>query len=107
MQSKNLLQILAEPNLIAINGKESSFLRVVISPYPVVQPSSGGDTSITIAFKEFGVRLKFTPLIMPNGNIHLQVAPEVSSLDYANAPLDPGLRTSCDEYPARQYGART
>jgi pilus assembly protein CpaC len=85
MQQKNLLQILAEPNLIAVNGKESSFLAGGEFPYPVVQPSSGGTTSITIVFKEFGVRLKFTPLIMPSGNIHLQVAPEVSSLDYSNA----------------------
>jgi pilus assembly protein CpaC len=85
MQQKNLLQILAEPNLIAVNGKESSFLAGGEFPYPVVQPSSGGTSSITIVFKEFGVRLKFTPLIMPSGNIHLHVAPEVSSLDYSNA----------------------
>jgi pilus assembly protein CpaC len=85
LQEKNLLQILAEPNLIAINGKESSFLAGGEFPYPVVQPSTGGFTSVSIQFKEFGVKLKFTPLIMPNGNIHLRVAPEVSSLDFANA----------------------
>jgi pilus assembly protein CpaC len=85
MQQKNLLQILAEPNLIAVNGKESSFLAGGEFPYPVVQPSTSGYTSITITFKEYGIKLKFTPLIMPNGNIHLQVAPEVSSLDYSNA----------------------
>ncbi len=83
LQSKNLLQILAEPNLIAVNGKESSFLAGGEFPFPVVQPSQGF-TAVTIQFKEFGVRLKFTPLIMPNGNIHLRVAPEVSSLDFAN-----------------------
>jgi pilus assembly protein CpaC len=85
LQEKNLLQILAEPNLIAMNGKESSFLAGGEFPYPVVQPSTGGFTSVSIQFKEFGVKLKFTPLIMPNGNIHLRVAPEVSSLDFANA----------------------
>jgi pilus assembly protein CpaC len=49
-----------------------------------VQPGNGF-TAVTISFKEFGVRLEFTPVIMPNGNIHLQVAPEVSTLDFANA----------------------
>lgn len=81
LQQKNLLQILAEPNLIAVNGKESSFLAGGEFPFPVVQ-GTGGTNAITIQFKEFGVRLKFTPLIMPNGNIHLRVMPEVSALDF-------------------------
>ena len=49
-----------------------------------MQPGQGF-TAVTISFKEFGVRLQFTPVIMPNGNIHLKVAPEVSTLDYADA----------------------
>jgi len=85
LQQKNLLQILAEPNLIAVNGKESSFLAGGEFPFPIVQPSGSGLNTVTIQFKEFGVRLKFTPLIMPNGNIHLRVNPEVSALDFANA----------------------
>jgi pilus assembly protein CpaC len=85
LQSKNLLQILAEPNLIAVNGKEASFLAGGEFPFPVVQPGAGNSNTVTIQFKEFGVRLKFTPLIMPSGNIHLSVAPEVSTLDFANA----------------------
>jgi pilus assembly protein CpaC len=84
MEAKNLLQILAEPNLIAVNGKESSFLAGGEFPFPVVQPGQGF-TAVTIQFKEFGVRLKFTPVIMPNGNIHLRVVPEVSQLDFSNA----------------------
>jgi len=84
LQTKNLLQILAEPNLIAINGKEASFLAGGQFPFPIVQPGAGF-TAVTISFKEFGVRLAFTPQIMPNGNIHLKVAPEVSTLDFANA----------------------
>jgi pilus assembly protein CpaC len=84
LQSKNLLQILAEPNLIAVNGKEASFLAGGQFPFPIVQPGAGF-TAVTISFKEFGVRLQFTPLITPNGNIHLKVAPEVSTLDFANA----------------------
>jgi pilus assembly protein CpaC len=84
LQTKNLLQILAEPNLIAVNGKEASFLAGGEFPFPIVQPGNGF-TAVTISFKEFGVRLKFTPEIMPNGNIHLRVQPEVSTLDYSNA----------------------
>ncbi len=84
LQEKSLLQILAEPNLIAVNGKEASFLAGGQFPFPVVQPGQGF-TAVTISFKEFGVRLQFTPVIMPNGNIHLKVAPEVSTLDFANA----------------------
>ena len=85
LQQKNLLQILAEPNLIAVNGKEASFLAGGEFPFPVVQPSAGGLSAVTIQFREFGVRLKFTPLIEPNGNIHLRVVPEVSTLDFANS----------------------
>jgi pilus assembly protein CpaC len=84
LQQKNLLQILAEPNLIAVNGKEASFLAGGEFPFPVVQPGNGIN-AITIQFREFGVKLKFTPVIMPNGNIHLQVVPEVSQLDFTNA----------------------
>ena len=84
LQTKNLLQILAEPNLIAVNGKEASFLAGGQFPFPIVQPGAGF-TAVTISFKEFGVRLQFTPEIKPNGNIHLKVAPEVSTLDFANA----------------------
>lgn len=84
LEQKNLLQILAEPNLIAVNGKEASFLAGGEFPFPIVQPGQGF-TAVTIQFREFGVKLKFTPVIMPNGNIHLQVVPEVSQLDFTNA----------------------
>jgi pilus assembly protein CpaC len=84
LQQRNLLQILAEPNLIAVNGKEASFLAGGEFPFPIVQPGQGF-TAVTIQFREFGVKLKFTPVIMPNNNIHLQVVPEVSQLDFTNA----------------------
>ena len=84
LETKNLLQILSEPNLIAMNGKEASFLAGGQFPFPIVQPGAGF-TAVTISFKEFGVKLVFTPVIMPNGNIHLKVAPEVSTLDFSNA----------------------
>jgi pilus assembly protein CpaC len=91
LQQKNLLQILAEPNLIAVNGKEASFLAGGEFPVPVPQTGLGVGT-ITIQFKEFGVRLAFTPIIMPNGNIHLSVKPEVSSLDFSNGLVLSGFR---------------
>jgi len=85
LKTKNLLQILAEPNLIAVNGKEASFLAGGEFPFPVAQQNASGIATVTIQFREFGVRLKFTPVIQPNGNIHLHVAPEVSTLDFADA----------------------
>jgi len=94
LQQKNLLQILAEPNLIAVNGKEASFLAGGEFPFPIVQPGQGF-AAVSISFKEFGVRLRFTPVIMPNGNIHLRVVPEVSQLDFTN-----GLTVSGFNIPA-------
>jgi pilus assembly protein CpaC len=88
LQTRNLLQILAEPNLITLEGKEASFLAGGSFPFPVLtSTSTGGATSpvITVQFKSFGVQLNFTPIITTSGAIQLKVAPEVSSLDYANA----------------------
>lgn len=84
LQQKNLLQILAEPNLLTQSGKEASFLAGGEFPFPVVQAGTG-TTAVTIQFKEFGVRLNFTPTIATDGTIHLKVRPEVSSLDFTNA----------------------
>jgi pilus assembly protein CpaC len=87
LQENNVLEILAEPNLLTESGKQASFLAGGQFPYPVVQGTGGstGSTSVTIQFKEYGVRLSFTPTLMPGGVIHLKVEPEVSSLDYTNA----------------------
>jgi pilus assembly protein CpaC len=86
LQTNNLLQILAEPNLLTESGKEASFLAGGEFPFPVVQSSGGGSfPTITIQFKEFGVRLTFTPTITPDGLIHLKVMPEVSALDFSDA----------------------
>ncbi|HWR13547.1 MAG TPA: pilus assembly protein N-terminal domain-containing protein [Terriglobales bacterium] len=84
LQNKNLLQILAEPNLLTQTGKEASFLAGGEFPFPIVQ-NTGGVSAVTIQFKEFGVRLSFTPTISAEGVVHLKVKPEVSSLDFANA----------------------
>lgn len=86
LQQQNLLQILAEPNLVTESGKEASFLAGGEFPYPVPQVGSGGaGSTITIQFKEYGVRLTFTPIYTADGLIHLKVKPEVSSLDFSNA----------------------
>jgi pilus assembly protein CpaC len=85
LEVKNLIQVLAEPNVLAQNGKEASFLAGGEFPYPVVQ--GGGATGlpvVTIQFHDFGVRLNFSPRITPRGTIQLKVAPEVSALDYSN-----------------------
>ncbi|MGA9632999.1 MAG: hypothetical protein WBQ63_16355, partial [Candidatus Acidiferrales bacterium] len=87
LQEQNVLEILAEPNLLTESGKEASFLAGGQFPYPVPQSSGGGTgySTITIEFKEYGVRLNFTPTLMSDGMIHLKVQPEVSSLDFTNA----------------------
>jgi pilus assembly protein CpaC len=91
LSNKGLFQSLAEPNLIATNGKEASFLAGGEYPYPVVQ-SGSGTNSVTITFKEFGVRLSFTPTVLGGDLVHLKVKPEVSSLDFANAVVIDGFR---------------
>jgi pilus assembly protein CpaC len=87
LQQQNILQILAEPNLLTASGKDAAFLAGGQFPYPVLQSTggAGGTSGITIQFKEYGVRLSFTPTIMADGLIHLKVQPEVSSLDFTNA----------------------
>jgi len=86
LETKGVVEVLAEPNVMAANGKQASILAGGEYPYPVVQAGTGGSgASISITFKEYGVRLNFIPTITPRGTIRLQVAPEVSSLDFTNA----------------------
>jgi pilus assembly protein CpaC len=90
LQSKGLFQSLAEPNLISTNGKEASFLAGGEYPYPVAQ--GGTSNAVTIVFKEFGIRLSFTPTVLGGDLINLKVKPEVSSLDFANGVSLSGFR---------------
>ena len=85
LQNKNIAQILAEPTITTLSGQKASFLAGGEFPFPVVQGSSGGLTSITIQFRPYGVKLEFTPVVNDDGTIQLKVAPEVSALDYTNA----------------------
>ena len=84
LQTKNLLQILAEPNLLAIDGKPASFLAGGEFPFPTVGTVSGGAAQISISFRRFGVMIDFVPHVTSRGTIRLEVTPEVSTLDFAN-----------------------
>jgi len=88
LQNQGLFQSLAEPNLVAESGKEASFLAGGEFPVPIVQGNSNG---VSVTFKEFGIRLNFTPTV-DGDRVHLKVRPEVSTLDYGNAVLLSGFR---------------
>lgn len=85
LKTAGALRSLAEPNLIAMNGQEASFLAGGEFPVPVVQSGSGGaGTSVAVVFKEYGVRLNFKPTIIDEDHIRLELEPEVSTIDFAN-----------------------
>jgi pilus assembly protein CpaC len=88
LESRGAFQSLAEPNLIAYNGQEASFLAGGEFPVPVVQGTSG---AVSVTFKEFGIRLNFKPTIAGDA-IRLKVRPEVSTLDFANGVSLGGFR---------------
>jgi pilus assembly protein CpaC len=101
LRTNGLAKILAEPNLVAFNGQKASFLAGGEYPVPVPQVSASGVApTVTVQFKEFGVRLGFVPYILDGDRIRLTVAPEVSTIDTAIAvtlvaggsPI-PGLET--------------
>lgn len=94
LKTEGHFRSLAEPNLVALEGEEATFLAGGEFPFPTVQPS-GGSGAVTIQWREFGVRLNFTPFVTNTGSIRLKVAPEVSSLDFAN-----GLTISGFQIPA-------
>jgi pilus assembly protein CpaC len=84
LRRNSVLKILAEPNLIAMHGQAANFLAGGEFPVPIPQTSTGGaGTSVTVTFKEFGVRLGFVPFIQDGDVIRLTVDPEVSSIDFA------------------------
>jgi len=97
LQTQGSLRELAEPNLIAMDGQEASFLAGGEFPVPIVQ--GGSDRSnVTIIFKEYGVRLNFKPTIIDEDHIRLELEPEVSTIDFANGVkfdgfLIPALKT--------------
>jgi pilus assembly protein CpaC len=87
LQENQYLRLLANPTLVALNGEEAGFLAGGEFPVPVVQGSgggSGGASSISIEYKEYGIKLTFRPIVLGDGTIRLYASPEVSELDYAN-----------------------
>ena len=98
LKQNNLARTLAEPSLVSVSGEDASFLAGGEIPIPVPQSGAGGSSTITIEYKEFGVRLKYNAVVLGNGRIRMRVEPEVSELDYSNAtsvggqPV-PGIRT--------------
>jgi len=89
LRGRGLFQSLAEPNLIAYNGQEASFLAGGEIPVPTVQ--GGGSNAVSITYKEYGIRLNFTPTVAGD-TIRLHVRPEVSTLDFPNGILLSGFR---------------
>lgn len=97
MQTNGALRALAEPNLIAMDGQTASFLAGGEFPIPIIQGAGAGN-SVTIQFKEYGVRLNFKPTIIDEDHIRLELEPEVSTIDFANGVrfegfVVPALRT--------------
>lgn len=86
LRENGLLRVLAEPNLVAINGQAASFLVGGETPIPIVT-----DERIKIEYKEFGVRLNFTPVVLAEDRIRLTVTPEVSEPDFTNAVVVGGF----------------
>ncbi|MFN2491758.1 MAG: type II and III secretion system protein family protein [Pyrinomonadaceae bacterium] len=99
LRTQGAFRELAEPNLIAMDGQQASFLAGGEFPVPVVQ--GGGSSSgmaMSVEFKEYGVRLNFKPTIIDEDHIRLELEPEVSTIDFANGVkfngfVIPGLRT--------------
>ena len=92
-ESNGLIRILAEPNLTTLSGESANFLAGGEFPVPVGQD----DGVITIEFKEFGVGLGFTPLVMSKGRINLKISTEVSEVTTENSFFVPGVTTVDDD----------
>lgn len=94
LEQNGVLRTLAEPNLVALSGETAEFLAGGEFPVPIVQGSGGGSlfAPITVQWKEYGVRLNFTPTVLSDHIISLRLAPSVSDLDYANGTVISGTR---------------
>jgi pilus assembly protein CpaC len=98
LRQEGAFRELAEPNLVAMNGQQASFLAGGEFPVPVLQTSTTGNGGITIVWKEYGIRLNFKPTIIDEDHIRLELEPEVSTIDFNNGVrfngfVVPALRT--------------
>jgi pilus assembly protein CpaC len=91
-EARGNARVLAEPNLMAGNRDTATFLSGGEFPVPIAQPGAGGVVTVTVQFREFGIRLAFMPEIVSDSLIKLTVRPEVSSLDFTNAVIISGFR---------------
>ena len=85
LETMQVAQILAEPNIVTLSGQKANFLAGGEFPFPMIQSSSSGAPVVSIVFKPYGVKLEFTPIVNNDGTVELTVAPEVSALDFTNA----------------------
>lgn len=92
LHTRGAFRQLAEPNLIAMHGQKASFTVGGEFPIPILQSVNAGQSAITVIFKDFGVKLEFTPTIIDENHIRLELAPEVSSLDIASGVIVQGIR---------------
>lgn len=90
LENDNVLQILAEPNLVTTNGREASFLAGGEFPIPILQ-GGGNAGAVTIQFREYGIRLNFTPIVTPNGTIKMHIRQELSTIDLSHAVVLSGF----------------
>ncbi len=98
LRTQGAFRELAEPNLIAMDGQQASFLAGGEFPVPIVQGGGSNGVAMSVEFKEYGVRLNFKPTIIDEDHIRLELEPEVSTIDFANGVkfngfLIPGLKT--------------
>ena len=114
LESRGLLRRLAEPNLIANSGEKAEFLAGGEIPIPIASQTYSGAAQITVTYKEFGVKLAFTPTVLKNSQIHLELEPEVSDIDttlsvaVGNGVSVPGLtkrraKTSVDLHDGQSF----
>jgi pilus assembly protein CpaC len=92
LETKNLAKTLAHPNLLVLDGREASMLVGGEIPIPIVQSAQTGTVAtVTIEYKEYGVKLRVTPTITSDDTVQLKIAPEVSSIDRANSVVMSGF----------------
>jgi pilus assembly protein CpaC len=84
LASTGALRVLAEPTVVAASGETASFLSGGEIPVPIASAGTSGGTTVTIEWKEFGIKVNFVPTIVDEGVINLKIAPEASSLDFSN-----------------------
>lgn len=89
LENSGFAYTLSRPSLVALSGQSASFLAGGEFPVPI--PSSGSD-SLSIEYKEYGIRLNLTPTVIDRNRIHLKVAPEVSELDFSNGVVIAGIQ---------------